>query len=82
MDKRFEITESIEHGVILSIHDIELADEFDDFVNEECYVFSDIKFESNNVHFYFGQASSIEKVGLLVKSFVQKTTNEFLSGGG
>ncbi len=72
MDTRFEISETKEHGVILIINDAELADEFDDFVNEDCYVFSELKFESDRVYFYFGQAGCIEKIRDLVEKFVGK----------
>ncbi len=72
MDTRFEISETKEHGVVLKINDAELADEFDDFVNEDCYVFSELKFESDRVYFYFGQAACTEKVRDLVERFVSK----------
>ncbi len=73
MDTRFEISETKDHGVILRISDAELADEFDDFVNEDCYVFSELKFESDCVYFYFGQASCIEKTKDLVERFLSKS---------
>lgn len=72
MDPRFEISETKKFGVYLKIYDSELADEFDDFINGDCYVLSEIKFESDGVHFYFGQASSVEKVSDLVKKFLSK----------
>ncbi len=72
MDTRFEISETKEHGVVLRINDAELADEFDDFINEDCYVFSELKFETGCVYFYFGQAGCIEKVRDLVEKFAGK----------
>ncbi len=72
MDTRFEIYETKDHGVILRINDTELADEFDDFVNKDCYIFSELKFESNCVHIYFGQAGCMEKVRDLVEKFVSR----------
>jgi len=72
MDKRFKIYETQEHGVILEIYDTELADKFDDYLNENCYVFSELRFESDYVCFYFGQASHLEKVGILIKNFLNK----------
>ena len=73
MDKRFEITESKDHGGILRINGVELADQFDDFVNEDCYIFTELKFENDCVYFYFGQASSIEKIRELVDRFLSKS---------
>jgi len=73
MDTRFEISETKEHGGVLRINDAELADEFDDFVNQDCYVFTELKFEADCVYFYFGQASCIEKIRDLVERFVSKS---------
>lgn len=72
MDIRFEISETREHGGILRINDVDLADEFDDFISENCYVFTELKFEIECVYFYFGQASSAEKIKSLVEIFVSK----------
>ena len=68
-NKVFDISDSKEYGVILKINDIELADDFDDFLSEDCYVFSQMKLETDCVYFYFGQASNVEKVKHLVKKF-------------
>ncbi len=73
MDARFEISETKEHGGVLRIADAELADEFDDFVNEDCYVFTELKFEADCAYFYFGQASCKEKIRDLVERFVGKS---------
>ncbi|MEE9343734.1 MAG: hypothetical protein V3V12_08895 [Gammaproteobacteria bacterium] len=73
MDTRFEISETKEHGAILRINDAELADEFDDFINEDCYVFTELKFETDCVCFYFGQAGCIEKIRDLIERFVNKS---------
>ena len=73
MDARFEISETKEHGGVLRINDAELADQFDDFVNEDCYVFTELKFETDYVYFYFGEASCIDKIRDLVERFVSKS---------
>ena len=73
MGARFEISETKEHGGILKFNDAELADKFDDFVNEDCYVFTEIKFEAECVCFYFGQAACIEKIKDLVNRFINKS---------
>lgn len=75
MTTGFKISETKEHGAILKINDIELADEFDDFLNEHCYVFSELNFTPDCVYFYFGQASCVEKVKELVKKFMNKEEN-------
>jgi len=69
MDMRFEASENEKYGAVLKISDVELADEFDDFLNESCYVFSDIRLESDCVYFYFGQAGCIEKIRDLLERF-------------
>lgn len=69
MKNKLNISESKEYGVILEIFDIELADQFDDFLNGNCYVFSELKFKSDYVTFYFGQASCIEAVNNLLERF-------------
>ena len=73
MDPKFEISETKEHGGVLRINDVELADEFDGFINEDCYVFTELKFEADCVYFYFGQASCKEKIRDLVERFVEKS---------
>ncbi len=72
MCTQFQISESKEHGITLRIDDIEIADEFDDFLNENCYVLTQMKLASDYVDFYFGQASCIEKVTELVQRFQAK----------
>lgn len=64
MDGWCEITETKEHGVVLRINDAELADQFDDFVNEDSYVILELKFEPDCVYFYFGQASCVSGTDL------------------
>jgi len=73
MDARFQISETKEHGCVLRINDAELADQFDDFVTEDCYIFTELKFETDCIYFYFGQASCVEKIRDLVESFVNKS---------
>lgn len=69
MDTTFKISESKEYGIILTIFDTEQADEFDDYLNENCYVFSELSFKSDRVNFYFGQVSCVEAVRDLVMKF-------------
>jgi len=76
MDTVFQISETKEHGVILRISDIEVADEFDDFLNEDGYVLSDLKFETDYVDFYFGQVSSVTKVREMVERFKKKISKQ------
>ena len=72
MKSVFEIVESEEYGAFLKVDDVEIADEFDDFLTEECYVLFEQKFESDHVVVHFGQAGSVEKIRLLVERFEQK----------
>ncbi len=65
----FEIKDSPEYGAILNIKNSELADQFEDFLAEKCFVLFNIKFESDIVEFFFGQASSVDKVKELVDRF-------------
>jgi len=46
------------------------------FLTENCYVFFEVKFEIGDAVFYFGQASSSEKIRMLYKRFVQFKENE------
>ena len=64
-----EIIETPEYGVILSVDDTELADKFDDYLTEKCFVLFNIKVEGAKTLFYFGQASTSSKVQELYASF-------------
>ena len=65
-----EIIEDPKYGVILNCRDLELADRFEDFLTEKCFALFQIKFESNEVSFFFSQASSISKVKELFDRFM------------
>jgi hypothetical protein len=71
MELLFDIKESAKYGVVLTVRDAEIADHFDDYLAEQCYVFTEIKFYENHVDFYFGQASCIEKVNYLVELYTR-----------
>lgn len=73
-DSTFKITESPEYGTVLRINNSELANQFEDFLAERCYVLFNIKFESDFVLFFFGQASSPVKVGELLDRFKNNQT--------
>ncbi len=73
MDTKFEISETKQHGCVLSISDTGLVDQFDDFINEDRYVYTELKFETDCVYFYFGEASCIENIRLLVERFVSRS---------
>ena len=75
MESLFDIKESEKYGVFLIIRDEEIADCFEDYINEQCYVFTDIKFCEDHVEFYFGQASCVEKVNYLVESYTKLRPN-------
>jgi len=75
MNKLFEIVDSDKYGPILTVLDLNLADEFDDFLNEDCFVLTQIKFFDQFVKFYFGQAACVEKIDLLVGKFTDRQYN-------
>lgn len=75
MSKNFEIIETKEFGLSLKVNDVELADAFEDFLNEECYVLFDIKFEGTTVIFYFGVIGAEDKLRCLIESFEKKTVS-------
>ena len=51
---------------------VELADEFEDFLTEKCFVLFTTKMEPGLVTFYFGQASAPSKVQELFNRFDQE----------
>lgn len=69
-DENFELKET-DFGIELTFFDYEIGDEFSDYLAEKCYVFFNVKFEGNHYGFLFGQASSTEKVGLLIRKFYE-----------
>jgi len=50
-----------------------LADQFEDFLTERCFVLFNTKFDEARVSIYFGQASSIENVRELYERFLRET---------
>ena len=71
-DNIIEIDDTPEYGVILKCSDRELADEFDDYLAESCFVFVNFKFDPEGVSFIFGQASSEPKVRKLFEKFISE----------
>ena len=49
MNELFQLSDTDEYGTVLRIKDIELADELDDYLSEQCYVFLNQKFTSEYV---------------------------------
>ena len=71
MDSGFELLESKKYGAVLRVDDVEVANEFEDFLTEKHYVFFDVGFEDNNSElFYFGQAACVEKIDGLLEEFL------------
>ena len=65
----FKIEENDEFGAYVICSDIEVADEFDDFMSESEYVLFNIKVEATSMIFYFGRASSPHRVKMLIDRF-------------
>jgi hypothetical protein len=68
-----EITETRDMGVVLLCKSVEIADSLEDFLTEQCFVFFNIKPQDETVSFYFGQASSLDKVCALYERFLVDT---------
>ncbi len=66
-----KIVDTVEYGVMLLCPDKELADKFDDYLTEECFVLFKVTINPNEVSFLFGQASSLSRVQDLYDKFVQ-----------
>lgn len=58
-----------DYGVIAYCSDSSLADDFDDFLTEELYVFYEVRFLEGTTEFFFGKASCVESVSRIVKLF-------------
>ena len=62
----FKIHKKKKYGVVLTIQDPNLADEVDDYLTENYYVFYDLRPSEEGMEFFFGQVSSIKKVEELI----------------
>lgn len=65
-----QIMEDPEYGVILVCQDLELADQFEDFLTEKHSVLFHIKFEPNQVSFFFDKRNTTSKVKELFNQFI------------
>lgn len=66
-----EIVDTVEYGVMLLCRDKEIADRFDDYLTEKCFVLFKVKMDPNEWSFLFGQASALSRVQDLFDKFVQ-----------
>lgn len=71
-----DVVDSPDYGVILICKDFDFADELEDFMTENCFVFFNVKFSSDDVKIYFGQASSVERVRSLCDMFIAHKKND------
>lgn len=67
------ISESPDFGVKLGPLDVETADAFEDFLNEDCYALFHFSTTDETVSFHFGVAACPEKVELLWKEFLGRS---------
>jgi len=74
MSAEVEVFETSEHGTVLRCRDTELADQFEDYLTEQCYVLFSTRFESTATSFFFGQASSVATVRELFDRFTRSRT--------
>lgn len=64
------VVDNDDYGAVLICKDFDIADDLEDFLTEDCFVFFNIKIASDNVLIYFGQASSVERVRALYDRFI------------
>ena len=65
-----QIMEDPEYGVILVCRNLELADQFEDFLTEKHSVLFHIKLETNQVSFFFGKTNTASEVNELFNLFM------------
>lgn len=68
----FKLKLDSKYGVILRIDCDNLADELDDFLAENYYIFYEQRHNNEAVEFIFGFASSVERVNMLLEAFTLK----------
>jgi hypothetical protein len=76
MSSQVTIEDDPKYGTVLSMKDVELADRLEDFFTEKHYVLFDPRFDQDTVFFYFGQASSVEKVRTLYEQFLSESSEQ------
>ena len=64
-----QIVETSEYGAVLTWRDLDVADKFEDYLTEQCFVLFNVKFAADEVSFFFGQASALSKVQDLYDGF-------------
>lgn len=65
-----QIMEDPEYGVILVCRNLELADQFEDFLTGKHSVLFHIKLETNQVSFFFGKTNTTSEVKELFNQFM------------
>lgn len=75
MSARVEISDSAQYGATWTSKDAELADRFEDFLTERCFVLFKTRFERDEVSLLFGQASSADKVRELYDRFLREESD-------
>jgi hypothetical protein len=63
------------YGCVVIINQLD-ADEFEDFLTEKRYVLFNLKIMGDNVKFFFGEASCLDSVSLLIDDFNEQKSNE------
>jgi len=66
------ISETVEQGGVLRLTDDELADKFEGYLSEQCFVLFNLAFVGNSAIFHFGQASERSKVLALFEKFIRQ----------
>lgn len=63
------IEETQDFGTVLRCFDLAVADQLEDFLTESGFILFKVKLQPEGMSFFFGQASSVEKVRSLYESF-------------
>jgi len=72
MTEVYQLRETEKHGVFLRINDLDIGDEFDDYLSEEVYVLFNLSLHDDYVEFSFGKAASVSKVKQLVDEYQKR----------
>ena len=70
MSARVVILDDPQYGPVLRTDDADLADRLEDYFTETSYVLFNLRFEETGSSFFFGRASSVDKVRELYEQFL------------
>lgn len=71
---KLEVIATSKYGIVVECNDIEVADQFDDFLTTNFRGEFTLKFEASKVSFFMGRGAPIEKIRQLCKIFLEPRT--------